>query len=1102
MEQQDEPALWISEPESMVSVTIGRVMSTLLAARPKKLQDSISRLCPDSNKASLRSLDESLWFLHKYVREAAQREETLDEILVPMIEHSLKSKDSKHGNQAMILFNWLFQDEVLFQIVATNLANIIARKDDRYIALGWCTLVRNLVEYESNMEQYLVNGIKEKYSALLKIFCSCISHLLGVIRKGSTLQDKFELPSRLAVSAADCFLALTEALTKKPDIPTSRPKLSDQQINLKLSCIGEKMVKSVPKSAEVLNMEMEYSLWNHLEDLIYLVERLLAWNKKSRPLHAKGVEKVLKWLQEIKAHYSGLKDEAGSKIQNSGALLLVSCWKHYGMLLHLEDHKFAKHYKELLDQYLSGIQYYTDNHSEGYAENKDGGIETRKFFFNCLCLLLGRFDGKKFETIVSDYGKQISQVLLSQLRCNEEAVIDGVVCIFKAVVFKPNFSSESGGLPDTKQVDVVIPLLLHLLDERDGAAKAVAALIAEYCSITADDNCLKEVLKRLASGNVFQRRNAADVISELIHISTDSICGLTPLTWQEIANQMLECLSDEETAVREQILNLLPLLDPSLVLPTLVRLVYSSDKKIEQSAANALVGVLKYNNQKPDVICMLIDSLSNLSQDIDDSKTRGHAREESSFNSDRVLKMIQDWSESVQDWKTLIGPLIDKMFAEPSNATIVRFLSHINEHLAENADEVLYRVLLQMKGQKEIDASSFSRWETRTCIGDDFLRMQQYLFERLCPLLIIRLLPLRVFNNLNSSVVYGRLLHPGVTQEYKDSNIIYDESIVALILNRAFSKVEFEDVRKLAAELCGRIHPHVLLPIICSQLGHATGSQDILKIKACLFSVCTSLVARGRDSLIHPVMLEIQGALEMILLWPSSDGDEVSKAQHGCIDCLALMICAEMQAPQSFSDCILKRDNIVSKSGDDASRNLVHRYVINKLIHDKGEVIPSSKSSREICEIGDTIFLSFRLCMANVLISACQKISDSGKKSFAQKVLPHLIRSVEVITCPEIRAACIQIMFSAVYHLKSAILPRSSDLLKISLKFLGNGSEKERMAGAKLMASLLASEDAILESISGELLEAQSILSNISSTDPSLDLRQVCNKLLACITPT
>jgi hypothetical protein len=36
------------------------------------------------------SLDDSLWFLHKYVNDAAEDEEALDQILVPMIEHVIR----------------------------------------------------------------------------------------------------------------------------------------------------------------------------------------------------------------------------------------------------------------------------------------------------------------------------------------------------------------------------------------------------------------------------------------------------------------------------------------------------------------------------------------------------------------------------------------------------------------------------------------------------------------------------------------------------------------------------------------------------------------------------------------------------------------------------------------------------------------------------------------------------------------------------------------------------------------------------------------------------------------------------------------------------
>ncbi|TYH89197.1 hypothetical protein ES332_D01G241700v1 [Gossypium tomentosum] len=1100
-EQEQKQLIWKSEPESMVSVTIGRTMATLLAARPKKLHHSISRLSPDSSiKSSLDSLDYSLWFLHKYVRDAAQRDGNLDEILVPIIQHSLKYKDSKHDNQPMILLNWLFQDEFLFQAVAMNLANIITRKDDRYIAFGWCTLVRGLMEYENVMDQYLFNGIKEKYSALLKMLCTCIPHLSCIARKGSTLQDKFELPSRLSVAAADCLLTLTEGLTKKPMLSSRTKSLKSSESNLPVSLlasnIDERKISTVHKSSEVLNVGMEDLFWDYLQDLIYLVERLLAWSRKSRPLHAKGLEQVLKWLQEILVHYGGLQEEA--QILKTRALLLSSCWKHYGMLLHLEDKKFNKQYKELLDQYLSGIQYYTNNYVEGHAESKDGGIETRKFFINCLCLLLGRFDGKQLECVLLDYGKQISHVLLSQLHCNDEDVIDGVVHIFKVIIFKTNNSSGST-VTDTNQMDSMVPLLLHLLDERDAAARAVVMLIAEYCSISTDGHCLEEVLKRLDSGNAIKRRNAFDVISELVHISKDSSHKAHHSTWQVIANHLLGCLEYEEAAIQEQTPNLLPLIDPSFVLPALVHLVCLSEEKARAAASEALFRVLKHHNQKPEVICMMLDSLRNLSQDQADAEAGACIGKGSNFDCNRVLRLIPEWSKT--DWNALIGPLIDKMFAEPSNATIVRFLSCINEQLAEAADVVLSRVVFQMKGQKGIDEDFFSRWETKTCPSDDSMRMQQSLFERLCPLLIVRLLPLRVFNDLNSSVVYGQLRNAPFMHEYGDVSVTGDDSVVAFLVNRAFSRFEFEDVRKLAAELCGRIHPQVLLPLVCSQLEHATESRDILKIIACLFSVCTSLVVRGKESLVHPFILQIWRTIKVILLWPSSDGDQVSKAQHGCIDCLALMICAESQAPESFENCTSWRRNIAGKKGNRGNaitEFCALRNVISQLINDESD-ISGSKLPYENCE---PVPVPFRLCMANVLISACQKISNYGKEPLAKTILPCLIDSVEVETQPEIRAAFIQVMFSAVYHLKLAVLPYSRDLLKLSLKFLGKRSEQERMAAAKLMASLMTSEDPILESISHGLVEARSVLSDIALNDPSFDIQQLCKKLATCVTST
>ncbi|KAJ6332011.1 hypothetical protein OIU76_010398 [Salix suchowensis] len=552
-------------------------------------------------------------------------------------------------------------------------------------------------------------------------------------------------------------------------------------------------------------------------------------------------------------------------------------------------------------------------------------------------------------------------------------------------------------------MDAVLPLLLHLLDERDVTARAVVMLIAECCSMSTDSNCLKQVLRRLASGNALQRRNAIDVISGLVSISSNSENKNSHLAWQDIANNLLECLNDEETIIRELASNSLSMIEPSFVLPTFVQLVCSSAGKQSYVSAS-FIAMLKYHSSRPEVICLLLDCLSNLNKSPDPSKTAGDVREESKVDIDQV-----------QDWNPLIGPLIDKMFSEPANATIVRFLSYISEQLAEITSEIFHPVLLQMKGQKEIDEGFLSMWESRMSTDEDSVKMQESLFERLCPLLIIRILPLRVFNDLNSSVLYGQLPSQSIAHVSECGDVtITDECLAALLLKRAFDKYEFEDVRKLAAELCGRIHPQVLLPVVSSVLEHAAASHDVLKIKACLFSVCTSLVVRGLDSISHPAILKIRKMLESILLWPSLDGDEVSKAQHGA-------------------------SRKTSNYGNAVSGNCALLYVITLLINDENAPVSASMLGSENSALEAPTILSFRVCMANVLISACQKISDSGKKTFAKKTVPRLIQAVEGIMHPDIRAACIQVLFSAVYHLKSAVLPYSSDLLNLSLKFLSPG---------------------------------------------------------------
>jgi hypothetical protein len=86
--------------------------------------------------------------------------------------------------------------------------------------------------------------------------------------------------------------------------------------------------------------------------------------------------------------------------------------------------------------------------------------------------------------------------------------------------------------------------------------------------------------------------------------------------------------------------------EPSFVLPNLVNLIYAPNGKVQSSATETLLGVLKHHKEDFDVICMLLTSLSNI-QALDTAESNGHSTEGLTFDSDRVLKLIPEWARSV-----------------------------------------------------------------------------------------------------------------------------------------------------------------------------------------------------------------------------------------------------------------------------------------------------------------------------------------------------------------------------------------------------------------------------------------------------------------------
>lgn len=79
------------------------------------------------------------------------------------------------------------------------------------------------------------------------------------------------------MSAADCVLVLTESLTKVPTVPSNREKSSDLNApNRWVAALASSGDERENKLSDVSNKGIENLLWDRLEEVIHLVQKLLA----------------------------------------------------------------------------------------------------------------------------------------------------------------------------------------------------------------------------------------------------------------------------------------------------------------------------------------------------------------------------------------------------------------------------------------------------------------------------------------------------------------------------------------------------------------------------------------------------------------------------------------------------------------------------------------------------------------------------------------------------------------------------------------------------------------------------------------------------------
>ena len=156
-------------------------------------------------------------------------------------------------------------------------------------------------------------------------------------------------------------------------------------------------------------------------------------------------------------------------------------------------------------------------------------------------------------------------------------------------------------------------------------------------------------------------------------------------------------------------------------------------------------------------------------------------------------------------------------------------------------------------------------------------------FERLAPLLLLRTLPLEAWDD--------------------DHLFSVDESpsVPDVLLDIALAGAdEYDEVRRVAAELHGRAHPDAASESRGIRLAEAVVDGRLGRARACMFSLCSSLAFRGIDACpshsstaspaaTRAICARVLGDLGL------DDSDQATKTRMGATETLASLVRAELE---------------------------------------------------------------------------------------------------------------------------------------------------------------------------------------------------------------
>ena len=655
--------------------------------------------------------------------------------------------------------------------------------------------------------------------------------------------------------------------------------------------------------------------------------------------------------------------------------------------------------------------------------------------------------------------------------------------------------------------------------------------------------------------------------------------GLVPQNKTRVTELLLGRIDHANLAVRNESIRVIALMDPSYVVAPLCSKLQSRDDRLRSAAQSALVGVLNLCDDVAFVMTLLMNqarsgsattvpnhpgdiacttaanaaSAGGVGADVDVGATAGPSKD---VVVGRIMDVFLSWSSTSvlgERWASVVVPfIIHQIASKPKDEITIKVASRLSARLGSEACLVplVADVLRVLQSQPGLTNEAVEKDTTGAVL-------QVMLFQRLAPLLLLRVLPHACFTALPAqpSTASGEAGEaPAADRAAASADAgagaeadtlappgpmgSLESQLHAALYDRTMHELEFEDVRKVAADLLSRLRPGLVLPAVLARLkvmaeGHDNPAFDAVPAKMGVYVLCSSMLYhqaawRGLAAEFEQQVVAALARFLRIPLFTSKDDravDQLKRLQHGCLDTIGLVIAlhcnvgggAPSRSPPRLIEVIAAAGD--GAAGDDAAGGTHKAEATGPLdvvlghLQQPQQPAPGLGSGPRTASHEDTV--QFRVCMANAVIASVQHLSRLEKDSTAgrEMLYKHAANSLLAIgfggttpTPTRVKAAATQVLATMLFSLKDGDtfdvdLPELAALCTKNLTKPAGGEDGGllRMCCLKLLAVLIE-RDKIREATvlpGSTIARLCNCLKGVANMDPSEEARSLAAQCLA-----